>query len=188
MAMAVLWDDTHFKIREAHFVSRQRGSQQIANINVDHVDYNKFFPTFTQNSKQQSTKMATKRAMLVVAIVTASSMPICNGFLQTKTPHPHAEKLTFLATTSSSDRPVTSLHATKFDQEVNAMFQRYDADGNGQIDKEEFRAVVEKMKSSSRRREVISVAAASFGSLVSHSILFVAQFEKRPNERNQYSF
>ena len=45
------------------------------------------------------------------------------------------------------------------------MFQRYDTDGNGQIDKEEFRAVVQKMKSSSRRREVLSVAAASFGSL-----------------------
>lgn len=45
------------------------------------------------------------------------------------------------------------------------MFNMYDADGNGQIDKEEFRAVVKKMKSSSRRREVISVAAATFGSL-----------------------
>ena len=52
-----------------------------------------------------------------------------------------------------------------FDQEVNDMFQRYDTDGNGQIDKEEFRAVVQKMKSSSRRREVLSVAAATFGSL-----------------------
>lgn len=50
------------------------------------------------------------------------------------------------------------------------MFQRYDTDGNGQIDKEEFRAVVKKMKSSSRRREIISVAAATFGSLVSNSL------------------
>ena len=40
-----------------------------------------------------------------------------------------------------------------------------DTDGNGFIDKEEFRAVAQKMKSSSRRREVLSVATASFGSL-----------------------
>ncbi len=50
------------------------------------------------------------------------------------------------------------------------MFKHYDTDGNGQIDKEEFREVVKKMKGSSRRREIISVAAASFGSLVSHSL------------------
>jgi len=62
------------------------------------------------------------------------------------------------------------------------MFNMYDADGNGQIDKEEFRAVVKKMKSSSRRREFISVAAATFGSLVSHSSS--CSFSLRSNTHN----
>ena len=89
-------------------------------------------------------------------------------------PPPPAYKPKFFATTSSSARPVmTLLHSTKFDEEVNTMFQLYDADDNGQIDREEFRAVVKKMKSSSRRREIISVAAATFGSVVSHSLLLL---------------
>eukprot|EP00986_Skeletonema_menzelii_P015307 scaffold11486_cov134-Skeletonema_menzelii.AAC.5 len=88
----------------------------------------------------------------VLAAVIASSMQLCSGFMQTPSQ--------FLATPSS-----TLLYSSMFDQEVNDMFQRYDTDGNGQIDKEEFRAVVKKMKSSSRRREIISVAAATFGSL-----------------------
>jgi hypothetical protein len=45
------------------------------------------------------------------------------------------------------------------------MFRKYDTDGNGQIDKDEFRSVVKKMKSSSRRREILSVASATFGSI-----------------------
>lgn len=108
----------------------------------------------------------TSRTSLVAAIVAASSMQICSGF--TQTPPSTTCKPKFLATPSST-RPATLLHSTRFDQEVNDMFKMYDADGNGQIDREEFRAVVKKMKSSSRRREIISVAAATFGSLVSHS-------------------
>ncbi len=98
--------------------------------------------------------------MLVVAVM----MPLmCSGFMQTPT-LPLTYKPTFIATTSSS-RPVTLLHSSTFEREVDEMFQQYDADGSGQIDKDEFRAVVKKMKSSSRRREIISVAAATFGSL-----------------------
>ncbi len=93
----------------------------------------------------------TSKAVLAVAL--ASSMQPCSGFTQ------------IIPT-----RPATLLHSSRFDQEVNEIFQRYDTDGNGQIDKEEFREVVKKMKSSSRRREIISVAAATFGSLVSQSL------------------
>ena len=103
------------------------------------------------------------RTALVAAVVTASSIQICSGFMHTPTCKPE-----FLATPSST-RPATLLQSTKFDRDVNDMFNFYDADGNGQIDKEEFRQVVKKMNSSSRRREIISVAAATFGSLVSHS-------------------
>ena len=72
-------------------------------------------------------------------------------------------------TPSMTSRPQpTHLASTKgsiFDQQVDDMFTKYDKDGNGYIDKEEFRAVAQKMKSSSRRREVLSVATATFGSL-----------------------
>jgi len=72
--------------------------------------------------------------------------------------------------------PITIRHKSKtmvgsstkksiFDSEVEDMFTKYDTDGNGTIDKEEFRAVVKKMKSSSRRREILSVLTATFGSL-----------------------
>jgi hypothetical protein len=105
------------------------------------------------------------KTLLVVTVVT--SMPLtCIGFMQTQ------YKPKFVATTSSA-QPVTLLHSTIFDQEVEEMFRLYDVDGSGQIDKDEFRAVVKKMKSSSRRREFISVAAATFGSLISHSFLFL---------------
>ncbi|KAL7541167.1 hypothetical protein ACHAXR_010689 [Thalassiosira sp. AJA248-18] len=59
----------------------------------------------------------------------------------------------------------TTAYSSIFDREVDDLFEKYDTDGNGQIDKEEFRDVVKKMKSSSRRREILSVATATFGSL-----------------------
>ena len=57
-------------------------------------------------------------------------------------------------TTISKQTHLTSTKESIFDQQVDDMFTKYDKDGNGYIDKEEFRAVAEKMKSSSRRREV----------------------------------
>jgi len=109
----------------------------------------------------------TSKTVLAVAFVTASSsMQLCSGFMQTPPTHTNKQ---FLETLSPT-RPATLRHTSSFDNEVNEMFKQYDTDGNGQIDKEEFREVVKKMKSSSRRREIISVAAASFGSLVSHSL------------------
>lgn len=109
----------------------------------------------------------TSKTVLAVALVTASSMQLCcSGFMQTPPTHTNKHSLETLSPT----RPATLLHTSSFDAEVNEIFKRYDADGNGQIDKEEFREVVKKMKSSSRRREIISVAAATFGALVSHSL------------------
>lgn len=86
---------------------------------------------------------------LVASMVAALSLQICCGFMM-KTPTP---------------KTTCRMHSTIFDRQVEEMFQQYDADGNGQIDKDEFRAVVKKMKRSSRRREIISVATACFGSL-----------------------
>mmetsp|Transcript_24800 Transcript_24800/g.53490 ORF Transcript_24800/g.53490 Transcript_24800/m.53490 type:complete len:400 (-) Transcript_24800:125-1324(-) len=100
--------------------------------------------------------MAVKRILGVAAA--ASVQTLCWGFQMPPT------------------APITIRHKSKtmvgsstkksiFDSEVEDMFTKYDTDGNGTIDKEEFRAVVKKMKSSSRRREILSVLTATFGSL-----------------------
>lgn len=62
-------------------------------------------------------------------------------------------------------RPLTRIFLSDADEASDDLFALYDADGNGYIDKQEFRAVAKKMKSSSRRREVISVATAALGSI-----------------------
>ena len=49
---------------------------------------------------------------------------------------------------------------------ADELFEKYDVDGNGLIDRDEFDAIVEKMNSSSRRREFISVVTAALGSVV----------------------
>ena len=95
--------------------------------------------------------MVAKRALAFAAV--ASVLISCNGFMQI--PSPTSQ----LAVRSSTNDGGT------FDREVDDLFSKYDSDGNGYIDKEEFRAVARKMKSSNRRREVLSVAAASFGSI-----------------------
>ena len=88
---------------------------------------------------------------LVASVVAALSLQTCYGFIPSLTP--------------KATSKMQSTKSTIFDRQVEEMFQQYDADGNGQIDKDEFRAVVKKMKISSRRREIISVATACFGSL-----------------------
>lgn len=65
---------------------------------------------------------------------------------------------------AASNASPTTLAAVS-DAELDRLFDEYDADSNGSIDKEEFRAVADKMRASSSRREVLSVAAASFGSI-----------------------
>ena len=86
-----------------------------------------------------------------MSVVAALSLQTCYGFIPSLTP--------------KATSKMQSTKSTIFDRQVEEMFQQYDADGNGQIDKDEFRAVVKKMKSSSRRREIISLATACFGSL-----------------------
>jgi len=99
--------------------------------------------------------MASKK-LLAVAIV-ASTHVVCEGFLQRSPAAPIMQKPK-IAAFSSTDGSV-------FEKEVDELFSKYDTDGNGQIDKEEFSAVVKKMKSSSRRRELLSVGTALFGSV-----------------------
>ena len=49
---------------------------------------------------------------------------------------------------------------------ADELFDKYDADGNGVIDREEFGEIVKKMNSSSRRREFISGLTAGLGALL----------------------
>jgi len=51
------------------------------------------------------------------------------------------------------------------DEENEKLFSRFDADGSGAIDKEEFKDVVRKMQSDTRRREILSVFTATFGGI-----------------------
>ena len=48
---------------------------------------------------------------------------------------------------------------------ADVLFAKFDSDNNGYIDRDEFRAVAKTMKASSRRREILSVATATFGSI-----------------------
>lgn len=72
---------------------------------------------------------------------------------------------------TKSNAPLPSYHngpsplEAVSDAELDRLFNKYDADANGSISKEEFRAVADKMRASSSRREILSVAAASFGSV-----------------------
>jgi hypothetical protein len=59
------------------------------------------------------------------------------------------------------------------------MFAKFDRDGNGLIDRDEFRAVARTMRASSRRREVLSVATASFGSVFVASGSSTFQFAQK---------
>ena len=59
----------------------------------------------------------------------------------------------------------TVMETSVSDAELDRLFNKYDTDSNGSINKEEFRAVADKMRASSSRREALSVAAASFGSI-----------------------
>jgi len=87
------------------------------------------------------------------AAVMASAQKLCLGFQMQRT-----------VPLMQASKTVLGSEKSAFDSEVDEMFAKYDTDGDGVIDKEEF-AVVGKMKSSSRRRELLSVATAVLGSL-----------------------
>ena len=84
----------------------------------------------------------------------------CEAFLQTPLPNKQGK---------TRNTNTITIRSTKggsiFDREVDDLFAKFDTDGNGSIDKNEFREVAKKMKSSSRRREILSVATATFGSI-----------------------
>lgn len=119
--------------------------------------------------------MMAARRVLAVAIAASMQMS-CLGFLQitpSTLPISHGSKTAVGISTKES----------LFDRQVDDLFAKYDTDGNGMIDKEEFRGVVKKMKGSSRRREILSVATATFGSLFvaySSDTFQFAQKELRP--------
>lgn len=72
-----------------------------------------------------------------------------------------------ISTSTRTSISFTSLHLFEsfLEEENDKLFAKFDADGSGSIDKDEFKNVVRKMKADSSRREVISVATATFGGL-----------------------
>jgi len=68
---------------------------------------------------------------------------------------------------TSVEKSKTSLHLFEalFEAENEKLFAKFDADRSGTIDKEEFKDVVKKMNVSARRREILSVASATFGGI-----------------------
>ena len=92
------------------------------------------------------------RYVLAAAVVTSTC---CSAF---------APKTSSNVATSNAS-PTTGTLAAVSDAELDRLFNKYDTDSSGSINKEEFRAVADKMRASSSRREVLSVAAASFGSI-----------------------
>eukprot|EP00579_Thalassiosira_antarctica_P010754 CAMPEP_0201918006 /NCGR_PEP_ID=MMETSP0903-20130614/7254_1 /ASSEMBLY_ACC=CAM_ASM_000552 /TAXON_ID=420261 /ORGANISM="Thalassiosira antarctica, Strain CCMP982" /LENGTH=399 /DNA_ID=CAMNT_0048454191 /DNA_START=37 /DNA_END=1236 /DNA_ORIENTATION=+ len=113
--------------------------------------------------------MAARR---ICVVATAASMQtLCSGFLQMPLAIPlmHKPKTVTYSSTKGSN----------FDREVDELFDKFDTDGNGQIDRDEFSAVVKKMKGSSRRREILSIATATFGSIFVASESNIFQFAQK---------
>lgn len=96
----------------------------------------------------------TARALAAV-VAAASAQLLCTAFVQVAPPPTRPSSI--VGAQASGD--------SLFDRQVDDLFTQFDKDGNGVIDREEFRAVAQKMQTSSRRREILSVAAASFGSI-----------------------
>jgi hypothetical protein len=66
-----------------------------------------------------------------------------------------------------------------FEEENNKLFNKYDIDNSGTIDKNEFKSVVKKMNKESRRREVFSIVSATLGSIFVASSSNTFQFGQK---------
>lgn len=108
---------------------------------------------------------------LVVATAAWMQVTMCEGFFQMQPAAPMTRAPALMSTKVQKE--------SYFDREADDLFEKFDTDGNGQIDKDEFRAVAQKMKSSSRRREIISVVSATFGSLLVASESKTFQFAQK---------
>ena len=98
----------------------------------------------------------------------------CSGFSTTAPPR-HRVRSPASSSSSSSARGIFANASSSKNNNNNNnddddpgaddMFAKFDTDCNGLIDRDEFRAVAKTMRASSRRREILSVATASFGSI-----------------------
>lgn len=66
---------------------------------------------------------------------------------------------------SNNNNNVDDTTAAAAAASADVLFAKFDSDNNGYIDRDEFRAVARTMKAGLRRREVLSVATATFGSI-----------------------
>ena len=97
----------------------------------------------------------------------------------------NGNKNVMYSSSSSSISSSSSSSTSRLDKDAEELFDRFDTDKNGSIDREEFRAVAKKMKVDSTRRELISVATASFGSIFVATSSNTFQFGQK-KFRSQY--
>ena len=126
--------------------------------------------------------MAARRSFASVAASLAMTIGSieaswCSGFSTTAPPR-HRLRSPASSSSSSSARGIFANDSSSKNNNNNNnnndddddpgaddMFAKFDTDCNGLIDRDEFRAVAKTMRASSRRREILSVATASFGSI-----------------------
>ena len=134
--------------------------------------------------------MANRRIASVVAalaLIVGIKASWCLGFSTTTAPPRHHRFRRPTSSSSSAVPPPPARHrassargiSSDDDPGADDMFAKFDRDGNGLIDRDEFRAVARTMRASSRRREVLSVATASFGSVFVASGSSTFQFAQK---------
>ena len=113
--------------------------------------------------------MMASRILIFLLVVTSSVVMETSGFSIPPSSSVAPRTIVFLfgslspLENSSNDNVDTT--AADTDAAADVLFAKFDSDNNGYIDRDEFRAVARTMKASSRRREVLSVATATFGSV-----------------------
>lgn len=112
--------------------------------------------------------MMASRILIFLLVVTSSVVMETSGFSIPPSSSVAPRTIVFLLGSlsplenSSNDNVDTTAADTAA---ADVLFAKFDSDNNGYIDRDEFRAVARTMKASSRRREVLSVATATFGSV-----------------------
>jgi hypothetical protein len=115
-----------------------------------------------------------KNAVLLLSLAGSLTVPSPSSafVLPSSAPTASVTKSQDVSTTRRSDFALGSSPASRkgffdslFEEENEELFSRFDADRSGAIDKEEFKDVVRKINVDARRREVLSVASATFGGI-----------------------
>lgn len=131
-----------------------------------------------------------RRAALLLLLAESLTMPSHSSAFVVPT---SMSALTTSSTTTSHEagsrqrtrQSISGFLESFLDEENEKLFDRFDADRSGAIDKEEFKDVVRKMQADTRRREILSVVTATFGGIWVASASNTFQFGQK-KLRNKY--